>query len=250
MTPYKALILDQDSHMADELQRGHQQLVDLQIHRAATIEELAKAVTTNSPDVILFHETPNLTGIQILIELKKLKPSMPTILLCEAASTAWRATVDDRNTEVLCNPVSIQELEYRIAKLLGNISKPKEKPYETRVKVQSIPELRNQDSGRLDAKKIANAFGMSLADVSRSIGKSLQTVHRTSDSKSLQKDLFSYERIASALSRISNADNALKLWLNSPNNAFPENLPVDLIITGHAEMLADLLEDVLLGHPD
>lgn len=69
--------------------------------------------------------------------------------------------------------------------------------------------------------------------------KCLQAIHRTPDSKSLQKDLFSCERIASALSRISNIDNA-----------FPENLPVDLITNGHAKVLAELLEDVLLGHPD
>lgn len=113
-----------------------------------------------------------------------------------------------------------------------------------------MTELRNEGSGRLDAKKIANAFGMTLADVSRSIGKSLQAVHRTSDSKTLQQDLFSYERIASAISRISNSGNALRVWLNSPNEAFPGKLPVELIAKGRANMLADLLEDVLLGHPD
>jgi DNA-binding response OmpR family regulator len=249
VTSYKALILDQDSHMADELVRGHQ-FIELQIHLTKTLDELEKAVATSSPDVVLLHETANLTGVQVLFELRKLKPSMPAILLCEAASGAWGATLDDRATEVLCNPVSVQEVQYRIVKLLSNIAEPQRGPYQTRIKVRSMTELRNEGSGRLDAKKIANAFGMTLADVSRSIGKSLQAVHRTSDSKTLQQDLFSYERIASAISRISNSGNALRVWLNSPNEAFPGKLPVELIAKGRANMLADLLEDVLLGHPD
>lgn len=236
--------------MVDGLQGGHQHLVELQIQRAGTIEELAKAVASGSPDVVLVHETPDLTGVQVLGALKKLKRTLPAILVCEAASGTWGATVDDCNTEVLCDPVSTQELEYRIAKLLGSSSKAMKVPYETRVKVRTLSELRSEESGRLDAKKIAKVFGMSLADVSRSIGKSLQSVHKTPDSMSLQKELFSYERIASAISRISNANNALKIWLNSPNDAFPENLPVELIVRGRAGLLADLLEDVLLGHPD
>jgi len=235
--------------MADELQRGHQ-FIELQIHLTKTIEELEKAVATSTPDVILLHETANVTGVQVLFELRKLKPSMPAILLCEAASGAWGATLNDRQTEVLCNPVSIQEVQYRIVKLMRNISEPKRNPYQTRVKVRSLTELRNEESGRLDAKKIANVFGMTLSDVCRSIGKSLQSVHRTPDSKALQLELFSYERIASAISHISNSDNALKVWLNSPNDAFPGKLPVELITNGRAEMLSDLLEDVLLGHPD
>lgn len=68
---YKALILDQDSCMTTELQRQQPQFVELQIRRASTVEEFAKAVTTDSPDLILFHETPGLTGLQILTELKK-----------------------------------------------------------------------------------------------------------------------------------------------------------------------------------
>ena len=43
---------------------------------------------------------------------------------------------------------------------------------------------------------------------------------------------------------------ALKMWLNTPNNAFPNELPVDIIKQGHASMLADMLENALLGHPD
>lgn len=249
MASYKALFLDEDSRMADGLRHGNH-FVDLQIHLTKNITEFEKALATGSPDFVLLRDTADLSSTQVLAELRKSKPTMPAILVCEAVSEAWETRINDHATEVLSNPVSIQELDYRIAKLLQNTAEPGKHPYQARVIVKSIAEIRNKQSGRLDAKRTAIVFGMTLADVARSIGKSLQTVHRTPDSKSLQSALFTYERIASAITQISSADNALKIWLNTPNDAFPGKLPVELITDGRADLLADLLEDVLLGHPD
>jgi response regulator RpfG family c-di-GMP phosphodiesterase len=235
--------------MADCLRHGNH-FVDLQIHLTKNISEFEKALAKGSPDFVLLRETADLSSSQVLTELRKSKPTMPAILVCEAVSEAWETRINDQATEVLSNPVSIQELDYRIAKLLQNTTEPEKHPYQTRVMVKSIAEMRNKQSGRLDAKRTASVFGMTLADVARSIGKSLQAVHRTPDSKSLQSALFPYERIASAITQISSADNALKIWLNTPNDAFPGKLPVELITEGRAGLLADLLEDVLLGHPD
>jgi len=248
MTPYKAVMLDKDSCFADQLRAG--QLVSLQILLAGSVEELEQAVNTSSPDVILLLETPNMKGIQVLGKVRKFHPFTPAILLCEAASGAWGATLDDKSIDVLCNPVSAQELQYRIAKLLTGGQKRNIVPYQTRTKVSTVSDLRNDESGRLDAKQIATVFGMTLADIARGINKSLQMVHRNPDAKSLQKALFPFERIASALLRITGTEKGLKVWLNAPNEAFPGKLPIELIIAGQVELLADMLEDVLVGHPD
>ena len=210
------------------------------------LEGLRKAAGKGKLDLLLLHETAKFGGSLLLDEVRKLKLSVPAIS-SPAASSVWGATLDDKKIEVLCSPVNPRELEYRIAKLmrpLAGTTQPK-----NRISVVPLSELRNDRSGRLDAKLVAGAFGMSLSDLCRSIGKNLQTVHQTPDSAKLHKSLAPFERIASALLKISGSPKGLKVWLNAPNDAFPDELPIDIVKQGHIELLADLLEDVLLGHP-
>ena len=65
----------------------------------------------------------------------------------------------------------------------------------TRGVIDATSDLRAK-SGRLSATLVAEAFGISVAEVARSLGQSRQAVTKTSDSKSLQKDLQPFERIA------------------------------------------------------
>ncbi len=125
------------------------------------------------------------------------------------------------------------------------------RPYKTRVKVFTLKELRNKKTGRLDAVFIAKAFGLSIAELGQSIDRSTASIHRMPDSASLQQPLYAFERIASAIKHMTGSlQPGLKIWLNAPNDAFPNKLPVNIIKQGHASLLADGLEDALLGHPD
>jgi hypothetical protein len=118
------------------------------------------------------------------------------------------------------------------------------------VVVDPIPLLRGK-SGRLDAEKISLCFGVTLSDLARAVNKPYSTIHKTPDSAALQTSSYPFERIASAIKTITGGklEQGLKIWLNAPNKAFPASLPVELIKKPHASMLADMLEDVLLGHP-
>lgn len=245
----RTLVFDKDRSVAEKLQ-SVSPFGPLQIAEASDIQELEESLAADPPDIIVLHESPGEEIVATLDNLRKLRPSIPAILLCGAASSAWTVTINDKATEVLCETVSAQDIHYRIAKLKQGCVAETLTPYLTRSKVQIHPELRNVQSGRLDAKKISVVFGMTLADVCRSINKPLQAVHKTPDSKNLQEDLFFYERIASSISNISKQKNALRIWLNAPNKAYPGKLPVDMIIAGKGGKLASLLEDVLLGHPE
>jgi hypothetical protein len=134
---------------------------------------------------------------------------------------------------------------------MSRVQPAAKQPYETRVQVLTLPELRNEKTGRLDASLIAKTFGLSLADVARSIKRTRASVHKTPDAASLQENLYAFERIASAIKHMTGSlQPGVKLWLNAPNKAFPKELPVDIIKQGHVSLLANMLEDALLGHPD
>lgn len=248
MEPIRALVLDEDTCFADKLSAAT--FVSLRVDRAKSFAEFRKSAGKRLPDLFLLHESAKLSGIELLDELRRLSTSVPAIVLAPAASSIWQATLNNANVEVLCAPVHERELEYRIAKLTGQPKVLSKQPQPTRIPVLAVHELHNDNSGRLDAKLIAKGFGMSLADVSRSIGKKLQTVHQTPDSPALQKSLFPFERIASALLKLTGSEKGLKVWLNTPNDAFPGEFPIEVLKQGHGELLAEMLEDVLVGHPD
>lgn len=250
MNHYRAMVLNSNSSKEKDLHQG-QQLAELEMQAADSIEQLSQEVTKGKVDVVLLYETPELTGLELLHQVRKHQPSIPAILLVSPASGAWSQTMNDPRTELVSSPAQAFELQHRIAKLLTQVERASKAVPTGQSLTNAVPELRNPRSGKLDASLIADAFGIGLADVARAIGKKLQTIHQTPDSDGLQKLLYPYERIASAIKYTAGSlQPALKIWLNAPNQTMPNTLPVELIKKGNAEQLADLWDDTLLGHPD
>jgi hypothetical protein len=104
------------------------------------------------------------------------------------------------------------------------------------------------ESGRLSARRIAEAFGLTLAQLAAAIGKARQTVWKTADAEALQRRLFAFERIARLRTVLSESD--FRSWLNMPNEQLGVRTPIELIRSGKADTVADLAEDMLTGNPD
>ncbi len=102
-------------------------------------------------------------------------------------------------------------------------------------------------SGRLSAKRIAGAFGVSTAELAGLLGRKRQTVAKTDDAKSLQADLRPFERVAQLRSVLPGAD--FRRWLNFANEQLDRLTPLDAIRQGHAAAVADLAENMLVGNP-
>jgi CheY-like chemotaxis protein len=250
MNHYRAMVLNPNTSLEKELHQG-EQLVILDMQTAGSVEQLSQEVTKGKVDIVLLYETPELTGLELLHQVRKHQPSIPAILLVSPASGAWSQTMNDPRTELVSNPVPPIELQHRIAKLLTQVERASRAVPAGQSITNAVTELRNPRSGKLDASLVADAFGISLADVARAIDKKLQTIHQTPDSDGLQKLLYPYERIASAIKYTTGSlQPALKIWLNAHNQTMPNTLPVELVKKGHADQLADLWDDTLLGHPD
>lgn len=102
-------------------------------------------------------------------------------------------------------------------------------------------------TGRLDAAKIADALGMSVAKLAELVGKTRGTVTKTPDAPALQDKLRPYERILRLKARLP--DEKLLAWLEAPNRHLDDRTPRSLIENGRAEVVADLVEDALTGQP-
>jgi hypothetical protein len=112
-----------------------------------------------------------------------------------------------------------------------------------------VVDLHDPGSGRLDAKRISAVFGLPLSGVARIIGRELSAVHKTPDALSLQPGLAIFERIAAPLLYQAGSLDRLRIWLNAPNPELEGATPLALLKSGEGEVVAELLEDSLVGQP-
>lgn len=120
-------------------------------------------------------------------------------------------------------------------------------PRETRA--EPIPELHDEASGRLHAARVARFFGLSLSALAKALGRSPQTLHKTPDAPRLQGALAPLARIASSLLTLFGTPEKARVWMNAPHPDLDRVAPLDLVKANKATVVADLLEDALLGHP-
>lgn len=111
-----------------------------------------------------------------------------------------------------------------------------------------VGELRS-DSGRLDAKLIAEMFELSIPQLAGIIEVGEPALYETPDSITVQAKLVDFERIAWGLLKLTGSVNGLRIWLNAPNPELDQDLPIDYIKEGAVEDVAAMVEDALLGHP-
>lgn len=117
----------------------------------------------------------------------------------------------------------------------------------------SLP-IRSPKSHRLDAKRIADYFDLSLRELARILGKSHATVDKTPDSKNLQALLQPFEAILRGRILVEHDDALFRQWLNTACKEFPERdgkvpTPMDIIRMGHPEVVAALVDEALTGEP-
>ncbi len=103
-------------------------------------------------------------------------------------------------------------------------------------------------SGRLSADRVAEVFGISLAELAALAGKSRQTLSKTPDAVSAQTALRPFERTARLRGVLEGGE--FRQWLNASNAQLDDQSPIELIRLGRTELVANLAEDILTGQPD
>jgi len=112
--------------------------------------------------------------------------------------------------------------------------------------IAATADLRSE-SGRLSARRVAEAMGLPISQLAAAIGKSRQTLWKTDDAEALQKPLRPFERIARLRAVLSDRD--FRSWLNMANDQLDGRTPIDVIRGGQVSVVADLAEDMLSGSP-
>jgi uncharacterized protein (DUF2384 family) len=115
--------------------------------------------------------------------------------------------------------------------------------------VPLVSELHDAESGRIDAKKLAHYLGVPLAALSRAVGKQYKAAFKSPTSAGLHAALAPVHRAVVALHRVYDDRKHELVWLQTPHPDLDDTAPMQLILSGKAEVVADLLEGALAGIP-
>jgi len=241
VNPLRAIIFDPDTCLAQR------QIPNITLFPAATAEELKDSVRAGAVDLVMVDmHLPGTNGLDLVSELRLARPNIPVIILTakEPTDLDWRNAATARFLQLVQTPVTDSELLYHVTRLF-----PKPVEYgRTELHASTVDQLRN-DQGRLDAKLVADLFGLTLTDVAANVGISRQALSKTPDSLSVQGALNQFERIARSLLTVTGTEKGLKTWLNAPNKRFDQHTPLEVIKLGKAALLADWVDDARLGSP-
>lgn len=254
----------------------------VKIQQAATLELLQSALNERSADVILVDVTgAGASRVEFVTAARAQHPELRTLVVVEArmiSSAALQELLTSPLVDFVRAPVDVDEAWQRIRRLVGTdpaaadpryAGVPTDPPSRRRARAARpkgtraspsaapaaceltrhlMPDLRSP-SGRLDAKRVAALFGLRLTEVARILGRPLSPVHKTPDAPALQPRLALFERIAAALRPLAGSDEGMRMWLNAPNPDLEGHLPLELLQRGQGEIVAELLEDGLVGQP-
>lgn len=202
----------------------------------------------------------NTPQTEVLLRLPASMPETGVLYLAGTDVTGLEglsSALQQPNVDFILDVDDPRELRLRVDRLLARGKVP-EKAQQKATRVAALPPRSamqhtvshlHADNGRLDARDVSALYGISLAALSRALGRSEQSVHKTPTSPNIQAALRVYERIAAMLLRLTGSEFGLRTWMQASNPELEEETPLVLLLNGEAEVIAELLEDVLRGEP-
>ncbi|MCP4448479.1 MAG: response regulator [Myxococcales bacterium] len=237
-----ALVAASDGTLGPRVERT----LEVQVRNAKTLRGLRRHIK-ESEATLLVADT-QLPGLVDFVQgLRGERPAINVLLLTDAPSNSQISSLLEPGVvDVLRKPFSDSELVIRVTSLALM-------PPQIRLPSVATPtplhNLHDPKTGRIDAKRIARAYGLSLRELSKAIGKAPQTVSKTPAAVSLQPLLTDLRRAYDLLCKLLASTEEVPLWLNTPLPDFGGRQPISLIRDGQAENLRDFLEAMYAGGP-
>lgn len=225
-------------------------------YRVRSVEdgpEALQEVLSSPPDILVLDiQMPQMDGIEILRRLRGKKSTVPVLALVKAADIGKNA-VSAGAGDYVRKPIDVDELLDRVKRVLASRKRPGsnrsvEVEQRPRVAVR-LKELHDPDSGRIDLSKVATFLGVSLADLTESLGVKYTTAYKTPAAPNLQERLAPIKRSLEILDQVIGDPIAIRAWLNSQHPDLGVRTPLQVILNGDAGALQNILENAILGLP-
>jgi CheY-like chemotaxis protein len=195
-------------------------------------------------------DMPSMSGAAAIAQLRERISGVVMLVLASDGQEALRA-VRSGAEDYLMKPIRQEDLETRIQVLLERLLDRRKgvMPKMEAPLPHLVEKLHDRGTGHLDAKEIADFFGLSVAEFARVIGRGVSTVHKTSTAPALQEALRPFEAMASGLLRLTGSERRVRMWLHAPNPALDGHAPSEWLQMGKVADLANFIQDLLEGRP-
>jgi hypothetical protein len=110
--------------------------------------------------------------------------------------------------------------------------------------------LFDKNSGRLDIRRVAELYNISVSELARLIQIEAKTAHKTPHSPTIHKGLLPFEEVARTLGLLQGEVGEFRRWVNASNAELDFKTPWQMIEEGRIGELAGIVRAALLGQPD
>jgi DNA-binding NarL/FixJ family response regulator len=203
-------------------------------------------VRDERPDVVL---VPGEAGATRIRAFRAASPKTKVITVHRLQRGASSVAAAKEADDFVLQPLRPAELSVRIERLVAQGAAESQASLRSTEAVPLVAELHDENSGRIDAKKLARYLGVPLAALTRAVGKGYKAAFKSPTSAGLHAALAPVHRAVVALHRLFGDRKKELVWLQSPHPDLDGTAPMELILSGKAEVVADMLEGALMGMP-
>ena len=112
-----------------------------------------------------------------------------------------------------------------------------------------LPEIHDEENGRIDAQKVAVFMGIPLKHLAEGLGLSYKAVHRNPSASAFQEALQPVKQSLEVLHGFFGPPEAIRAWLNTPHPLLDGETSLATILDGKAYAIARLLVNAWYGIP-
>jgi nucleoid DNA-binding protein len=114
--------------------------------------------------------------------------------------------------------------------------------------IPTIKALHDQDTGRVDAVRVARYLKESLVFMAAALGRNYSTVVKTPAAVPLQERLRDFKRIIEVLEHVLGGAEGMRIWMNTPHPDLDNETPRDVIASGKVAVVRRMLDSSLSGN--
>ncbi len=110
------------------------------------------------------------------------------------------------------------------------------------VRSEQFLEVFDAETGRIDARAVADELAVPVSDLARAIGKGAAAVRKTPDAPALQDALAPIVDVLQRLAALFQSNmSTVRIWLNAPNRGLGGEQPMRYLLSGRVKVLDDLV---------
>ncbi len=222
---------------------------------SALLQEAGYSVKVTKPEEIRAHRSfrPDIivvgsSGLHAVGEVTAVShtfPNTPVVVAARSLTQAAAAQAIEAGA-TLVTPITV--LGAALANLSRVVVRATPAP-ESALERNTVPEFHDRRTGKLNASRIARAFGISLAALANSIGVTPSALSKRPTARAAQDKLRDIEFAWATLKRLLGSEESARAWLNTAHPDLGGQPAISLLTKGSAKAFADYIRSALSGQP-